>query len=424
MLQRKNKLLWFTITPCSASEILNPLNYGGGWLSSIEKEIQKNNEFELNIAFYYSKKIEPFTYKKTNYFPIYRENEKNKFFRLLKRFGILKDSHKEIQNKLFAIISEVKPDLIHIHGTEENYGLIIKDSLTPIILSIQGLLSSITDLYFNGIPYNIAKKNEYFIKKILFTSIISRFKYLDMCKNREIEFISQCRFIMGRTHYDKNIVTALNSKCNYLHCDEILREEFYTNKWEMTSFNKTFKIITVLSDNNYKGFEMVIKSSKTLIKSNFDFEWNIVGLNEKSSVVNITKKWLKCNTKELNIRLLGSKNENEIIELFKYTDLYCHVSHIENSSNSICEAMIIGMPIIASNVGGTSSLLIDKFDGLLFQDGDSYSLASSIINLSRDFNKAKEFGSLARISALKRHDKNKIYSEISGYYRKLIQDNE
>lgn len=40
-------------------------------------------------------------------------------------------------------------------------------------------------------------------------------------------------------------------------------------------------------------------------------------------------------------------------------------SHIENSPNNLCEAMILGMPCIATDAGGTSTLLSNMKDGLL-----------------------------------------------------------
>ena len=90
-------------------------------------------------------------------------------------------------------------------------------------------------------------------------------------------------------------------------------------------------------------------------------------------------------------------------------NLYVHPSHIENSSNSICEAMLLGMPIIATYAGGTPSILGDKNEGLLVQDGDPYALAKSL-------------GSKARVKSFIRNDKEKIVKDVINIYASILSD--
>ena len=47
---------------------------------------------------------------------------------------------------------------------------------------------------------------------------------------------------------------------------------------------------------------------------------------------------------------------------------------MDNSPNSLCEAMAVGMPVIASNIGGIPSLIDDEVNGLLFKVNDSNDL--------------------------------------------------
>ena len=51
-------------------------------------------------------------------------------------------------------------------------------------------------------------------------------------------------------------------------------------------------------------------------------------------------------------------------------------SYIENSPNSLCEAMQAGMPCVATYAGGIPSLVEDGRTGLLFPPGDAPLLAS------------------------------------------------
>ncbi len=414
------KILWFTNTPCSASEKLYSDYNRGGWLASLEKEITNNDEVELHISFFSNQKIEPFLYKRTYYHPIFRKNKRSKFFRYASRLFDRELNDKIEINNLLSIIDSVKPELIHIHGTEENFGLISKYINIPIIISIQGLLNSIVEKFYSGIPYSIANKYESLSKKILLTSSKYSIRQLKYKAKRECEILKNCSYIIGRTTYDYKITKILSPFNKYYIVNEILRPVFYINEWSK-KINEKKRIVSILGDETYKGFETILKTAEILLTyPNMNFEWHIAGINKKSSIVTISEKWLKTNHLSLNIKLLGNLNDTALVDLLKFSDIYCQVSHIENSPNSLCEAMILGVPSIASFSGGTSSILENNVEGILVQDGDPFVLAGSIIELSEDFIKAKRFGEHARIKALKRHDKTFISNEIIKIYKSLV----
>ena len=115
------------------------------------------------------------------------------------------------------------------------------------------------------------------------------------------------------------------------------------------------------------------------------------------------------------------KSAEELAEELKNADIYCHTSHIENSPNSVCEAMLIGMPVIATFVGGTDSMLHHDKEGILYQDGDPYALAAYIVELHDDFAKAKTLGDNARKVALARHDKDIIVKDLLSTYNSIVK---
>jgi len=81
--------------------------------------------------------------------------------------------------------------------------------------------------------------------------------------------------------------------------------------------------------------------------------------------------------------------------------------------------MLLGMPIVATFAGGTDSMLCAG-EGLLVQDGDPWSMAGSILELSRDFGRAAKFGQAARTRALVRHDPVSIVNELILTYRRIL----
>ena len=95
---------------------------------------------------------------------------------------------------------------------------------------------------------------------------------------------------------------------------------------------------------------------------------------------------------------------------------------MENSSNSICEAMALGMPVIATNAGGTKTLISDDHDGIIVQEGDPYSMASAIIELITNYEKATSMGKNARERAFQRHQPSKLKEEMICIYQRIISE--
>jgi glycosyltransferase involved in cell wall biosynthesis len=415
------KILWFTNTPCSAIEKLGEHLNSGGWLRSLEEELKKIPEIELAICYYTYQKHEFFEFKGNAFYPVLKKGRKNKIVRLINRIIPSRDYDKIEVQELLNVINIFKPDLIHIHGTEDNFGLVQYYTKIPAVISIQGILSSYSEKYFVGIPFHIASDYEGKLLKILASGLRLTYNQFKRNTRREQKMLAAAKFIIGRTDWDKRVASILSPQCQYFVGNEILRPAFYSNQWCKKRFSDTLKIVTISGDAMYKGFEVILSSAKILRENTkLKFNWKVLGLDKNSNIVKISVKWKEADLQYLDIELLGSKNANEIVEILLDSDIYCQTSHIENSGNSLCEAMILGMPIIATFAGGTGSLLKDKEEGILIQDGDSFSLAGSIKELSADFSLATQYGQSARKRALIRHEKENIREEYLKIYRKLV----
>lgn len=413
------RILWLANTPCGATDRLNPYDSTGGWLRSLDKQLAKHDCIELFVAFYWNYQLKPFLYGKTMYYPIYRIGTKSKILRLLTRVMKLDNDEKDMQ-LLLQVINRVKPDIIHVHGTEYNYGLIQYYTEIPIVISIQGIISAYIEKFFTGIPFLFAYRFEGIKSKLLFNSIYYQYTNMRRSAKREKIIFSCAKSIIGRTDWDRRITSILAPGSNYFVGHEILRPSFYEKHWYKNEFGSLLKIVTVMSGGLYKGLETIVKIARILGNGIFNFEWIVVGQSESGELAQIVKRWLKADFKELHIDLVGSKSETELVEILLGSDIYCQVSHIENSPNSVCEAMLIGIPIIASFSGGTDSMLENGKEGILVQDGDPYSYAGAIKEVVADYERAIRLGSAASERARIRHDGNTIILDLLKTYKEIM----
>ncbi|MEG8947215.1 glycosyltransferase family 4 protein [Rosettibacter firmus] len=402
------RVLWFTNTPCNADEYFkNELKGSGGWLKALDQEIQKS--LELYIAFYYKTKHLPFKYQNTNYIPIHINES------LIKRF-IRKYFNKIILNEhlniYINIINTIKPDIIHIHGTENPFACIVPYVQIPVVISIQGNVTIYYHKYFSGIERHYLNIN------ILNEHKMNYYKFKKMAK-REINNLQHCKYIIGRTDWDRRISRIFAPKSKYYHCDEILRDVFYNTKWN-PPYNKRFRIITTTTPVFYKGLETIFETMYELGKLGLDIEWLIAGIELNNSILKVIKRKLRDKYTLKNIIFLGKLNDKELVKNLLEADLYVMPSHIENSPNNLCEAMILGLPCISTFVGGTGSIVNNNEDGILVQDGDPWALAGAILEIIKNRGRAIDLGSNARQRALIRHDKTKIVNELINIYNDII----
>ena len=101
---------------------------------------------------------------------------------------------------------------------------------------------------------------------------------------------------------------------------------------------------------------------------------------------------------------------------------FVHPSYIDNSPNSVCEAQILGLPVLATHVGGISSIVKDGETGILFPANDPYTLASKIKEVTQSPALAVRLGKVAREQALKRHDPMMIRMTLMNIYKQILEN--
>lgn len=408
------KVLWFSNSPAAAYE--DKVKGTGGWMVTLDKAIQKN--VELHIAYLYPYKQASFKNGLTTYHPIYSGNI------LMKRF--LGSYKSDFLAEYLRIVNDIKPDIIHIHGSENTFHSILSHVNIPVVLSVQGNLTVYAHKYlsgFHGQSLNY-KRGKCSIKSI----ILGRQSYQDGWDFlRKMSMIEQknllhLKYVIGRTDWDYRITRILAPESNYFVCNEMLRDSFYNHEWNNPYQSGRLVIHTTNGDNYYKGFETLCHALHLLNGLGLDVEWRVAGVSEDSAINRITKKYLKRNYPQKGLRLMGSLDENGLVESLLSSHLYVMPSHIENSPNNLCEAMILGLPCIATHAGGTASILKDHEEGFIIQDGDPWVMAGAIIEMINNPEQSILYGQNARKKALARHDREAIVKSLLETYQDIINN--
>ena len=411
---KKIKVLWFANTSSNYNTNGNVYN-GGGWISSLEKELKTKSNIKLGVSFF--GQGEPFSSEinGVSYYPISIDQSlKSK----LRRFCNIKEQEKSQITEMLNVVNDFKPDLIHIFGIEQIFGLLKLYTKTPIVIHLQGLMNPILNAYF---PPSYSFVDLLLQDKFSLKSINTYTGFKKSAK-REKEIMHNCNFFMGRTDWDHRISKLYSPNSKYFYCSEMLRNEFYLSEpWQNKTPGGVIQITSIISSPLYKGADLILKTAQILkTKTKLNFEWNVYGIND----MNFAEKKTGILSENVSVQIKGVISSSELCKALKKSYCYFHSSYIDNSPNSICEAQIIGIPVISTNVGGISSLIEHNKTGVLFPSNDPFLGASYISQIVNNQDLAMKLGENGRKTALKRHNKELIITDIIKAYTSINESNE
>lgn len=417
------RILWFVnLPPNEAAEHIAGLRFHyGGWIDSLKNVIETSaKDLDLGIAFpWWKKKYGTFKIGRTEYYVLPVLTTQNPFFRVFS-YWFHEIESLNIINYYLKTVNDFKPDIVHIFGTESAYGLMIPKIEQPCVIHIQGNLMACHNKYFSGITMlkllRYCNRVNLAIGQGLFHNYI-RLKKLIV---REREIFNICSYFMGRTSWDKRLVKIFSPKASYYECHEVMRPIFYRYAWSPLRNNKEI-VFSSMRGNIYKGLETLYEVAKLLCKYGREIEFRIAGITKSDEIVRICKKAAGTTEYDRNIVYLGMIEGKMLVKEMMQADVFLHPSHIDNSSNSVCEAMMLGMPIVSTNAGGTASLIKDNEEGLLVQDGDPYGMAGAILEILENKNLANRISMNARKTAHNRHDPLKIVDNLKNIYSDIVE---
>lgn len=394
---------------------------GGGWVASVQKELMQHDNITLGISFCKDGEPTKVVQDGVTYYPVpnHSKSKKDKIIDLWKIHDVTRDEilWPYYEEKFKKVIEDFKPDIIQIFGSELYQQLAARvTGNIPTVLHIQGLLSLYVHIF---LPPSISKWQYYMSGKGL-KGKYHNYQYLaywNRSVHREKAILKAVPHVIGRTDWDRQALAVLNPKATYHYGGEILRDVFYEKKDRQMSKDRPV-ITTTISFPTYKGYDVILKVANILKNEvGQDFEWNVYG--------NVQPEFMEKHTglkhENLNINLKGVASAEVLRDSLLKSTLYFHSSYVENSPNSVGEAQLVGVPVVASRVGGTDSMVEHGKTGFLYPVTDPYMAAYYIKRLIDNLEENVNIGKAARDTAMVRHDPHIIVDQLLDCYTKITK---
>lgn len=408
------KVLWLCniVIPefCEAYDIKR--NVTGGWLSGMWEELKTCRDLEFGICC-----------------PIFDEDrmkdgiqDGNMFFSF--PMSVNPDDFSEQRKRFLEILEAFDPDIIHIWGTEYQHSLAMaeaceqRNQLHRVVVNIQGIIWACEKVYCLGLPDYILSRSDDKGKSIWDGYLEFKSKMIF-----EKEILKKVKFVLGRTDWDEACTKMINSKLKYYDCGEVLRDVFYKKmgKWDVSGC-RTHSIFISQCTYPIKGLHLVLKELGKLKKEFPDLWITVAGeniLESGTAYGNYLSELIEDNKLKECICFAGTMQPEKMAESYLECNVFLSPSVIENSSNSLCEAMLLGAPVVSSMSGGTPSIIEHGRTGFLYPLEEAYMMKYYVEKIFRDKNicmhMSKRASAFARKKMSRHNNKEKqlnIYKEV------------
>lgn len=361
---------------------------------------------------------------------------------------------KDLESAMTKILESCDPDVIHCFGTEYPHTLAMCRTCpekSRLLIGIQGLCGVYADAYFADLPERVKNTVTFrdFVKRDSIPEQQRKFAMRGVFEKEAVELAGN---ITGRTAWDRFYAEKWNPQARYFMMNETLRPDFYGVHWKREDCEPC-SIFVSQGDVPLKGLHYLLKALPAVLVRYPDTHVYVAGANitqygtwkqklKISAYGSYLRSLLKENGLQEHVTFLGRLNGGQMKERYLKSHLYVCCSSIENSPNSLGEAMLLGMPCVSADVGGIPSIFSGGEDGILYggfrspanefdnmrdlKEPDEEQLeriakrlSEAIIEIWMDERKTEQYCRNARNHAERTHDREANYNRLTEIYASI-----
>ena len=327
---------------------------------------------------------------------------------------------------------EIRPDLIHLWGTEYFWATIWRKGYlqSPALVDIQGLLSVITDFFYGGLTFSEILQTIHLKEIILpWRSLLFQKSGFNKRGKKEIENLKSFQHISVQSQWVKNIVALNNPNANLYETKVMLRDAFYdVSPWQYKKAD-THPVIFSMSSSaiTYKGIHVLFKAIKLLKEKYPSIKLNLAGEMEVGKLMLdgfsiFLKKRIKKLDIEDNVCYLGSINAVQIVSNLQDCNVCVIPSFVETYCLAFAEAMMVGVPTVASFTGAMPELAEHKKSAMFYNPLDYRTCASYIDQLIQNKELAESLSQVARENRLNNNDRDRVVETQLSIYESVLNN--
>ena len=337
------------------------------------------------------------------------------------------------------VLRKEEPDLVHIWGTEfpQSHALAMAADPEKLIVTIQGSMQYYKDAVYAGLPERICRDN--LLHRILRKlhkggqSIDLQRKSFTRRAELEVQTLRRAKYIHGGSTWGNAVARSIHPDCTTLEGNLLLRDSFYTApRWNAAACEK--HTIYALCTYPIKGFHILLEAMpqvlhrfpdakiiavaqgltrrpytglrRAIMDTAPDYQWYLQRLMDRYDLWD-------------HVEFVGYLEEDQVQQHLLRANVFVSPSSIENQSTALGEAMLLGVPSIASRVGAMDEMIDHGSDGFLYEFEDPEALADAVCRILEDSSLAEHFSRAGHAHAARTYDRAKNCRDLLAMYEQI-----
>jgi glycosyltransferase involved in cell wall biosynthesis len=328
------------------------------------------------------------------------------------------------------VLQDFQPDLLHAEGSEMAYTRrMLRAWSGPRLLSLQGVINGYEPFELGGLRPSrlLGSLRPRQMLAALVLPLNKRLRF-DPRLAGEREVIASADHVMGRTPWDRAQAWALNPRARYHHCSRTLRDPFYTLRWCIEACER-HTIFIGNAASARKGTHVALEAL-VLLHREYPQARLVVAGESPFATGHWLRRWFGYPAYLMDrIRQLGLQAHVEFTGLLDARGMahrmarchaYAMVSQIENSPNTLGEAMMLGMPCVSAFAGGAPGMAVDGHEALFYRPEDPAGLAYQLKRLLDSDESCTALGDAAHARAAVTHDADANLRDLLAAYGEIL----
>lgn len=165
-----------------------------------------------------------------------------------------------------------------------------------------------------------------------------------------------------------------------------------------------------------KGLEFFLQAARQVLSQGHEVEFLIAGSGPEEARLRALARQL-----EIVPHVTFVTNLSDFGSSLRAMDVFCLPSLAQGLGTIMLEAMALGRPVIASEVGGVSKVVHDGTTGLAVPPSNSSRLAERMIELLNHRDRAREIGAKGRAEVAANFNADRMVEETVKLYERVLK---
>jgi glycosyltransferase involved in cell wall biosynthesis len=270
------------------------------------------------------------------------------------------------RRKLQSILDQIKPDIIHVWGSEGSYPSVLKKATVPTIMSMQGILSEYDRIGSFRDNWRMRLLSWY-----------------------EKMWVPLATLVTSESEWGKEKVRCIAPHADCRIVEYGVNPSFYDLKWDPRASEPC--VLYSGGRDWRKGYDILLAALR-LPPVPFWKCWIAGGGRTQNDSAMIPE----------NVEVLGNLDWNELQDRMSKAWLLVLPTRGDTSPNAVKEARVVGLPVITTPHGGQAGYIHDGENGFIVDPLTSESLRRAMDTLMSDYSMTRKMGAT-------HHEKDREY---------------